>query len=170
MILLLSGIDVFVPSFDGTSYLEFLGLRRSVLTFTEIEIVFKPEAATGLILYNGYRSDRTGDFIALALRDGFFEFQYDLGTGPALLNSSAPLALHEWHTVKVTRTGRDGTLKVDDQRPVRGMSKGSYTQLTLTLDLFIGGHRNFDEVVTTADVSEPFKGCVQKVNNVVKCV
>ena len=43
------------------------------------------------------------------------------------------------------------------------MSNGAYTQLTLTLDLFIGGHRNFDEVAKSANVKEPFKGCVQKV-------
>ena len=44
------------------------------------------------------------------------------------------------------------------------MSNGAYTQLTLTLDLFIGGHRNFDEVAKSANVKEPFKGCVQKVS------
>ena len=78
-------IDIFVPSFDGTSYLQFLGLRRTVLMFTEIEIVFKPSDKDGLLLYNGYRTDRTGDYIALSLRGGFLEFRFNLGTGPALL-------------------------------------------------------------------------------------
>ena len=73
------------------------------------------------------------------------------------------LALDTWHSVKVTRTGRDGRMKVDNQQEVIGMAKGAYTQLTLTLDLFVGGHRNFDEIAKTANVRDSLKGCVQKV-------
>ena len=53
--------------------------------FTEIEIVFKPDAKDGLLLYNGYRTDRTGDYISLAMRDSYLEFRFNLGTGPAIL-------------------------------------------------------------------------------------
>ena len=81
-----------------------------------------------------------------------------------LYRSAEPLAIGQWHTAKVMRQGRDGKLKVDDQKEVHGMSKGAYTQLTLSLDLFVGGHRNFDEVAKSADVKVPFKGCVQKVS------
>jgi hypothetical protein len=74
-----------VPSFSGQSFLQFYGLRRSVLSFVTGEIVFKPESGDGLILYNGYTTDRTGDFISLALRRGYVEFRFDLGTGPAII-------------------------------------------------------------------------------------
>ena len=76
---------MFVPSFDGTSYLQYLGLRRTVLMLTEIEVVFKPDDKDGLLLYNGYRSDRTGDYISLAMKGGYLEFRFNLGTGPAVL-------------------------------------------------------------------------------------
>jgi len=57
-------------------------------------------------------------------------------------------------------------MQVDDQPVVSGQSTGSFTQLTLTLDLFIGGHRNFDETAAMADVRESFHGCIQKVSAV----
>ena len=79
------GIDIHVPAFNGNSYLQFFGLRRTVLSFAEIELVIKPTAKDGLILYNGYTTDRTGDFISLSMRDGYLEFRFDLGTGPAIV-------------------------------------------------------------------------------------
>jgi Laminin G domain len=73
------------------------------------------------------------------------------------------VALNEWHTVRMTRTGRYGTLKVDGGPTVEGRSQGSFTQLTLSLDLFIGGHRNYDETAKSADVDRSFTGCIQQV-------
>lgn len=88
---LFSGIDIHVPSFSGQSYLQFVGLRRTVLSFIEVEMVFKPESGDGLLFYNGYTTDRTGDFISLALRRGYLEFRFDLGTGPAIIRHAFPL-------------------------------------------------------------------------------
>ena len=65
--------------------MQYLGLRRTVLSFAEVEIVLKPEGPDGLIFYNGYTTDRTGDYIALALKNGYVEFTFDLGTGPAYI-------------------------------------------------------------------------------------
>jgi hypothetical protein len=62
-----------------------MGLRRSLLTYANIEMVFRPSEADGLLLYNGYATDGTGDFISLALRNGTVEFRFDLGTGPAVI-------------------------------------------------------------------------------------
>ena len=72
--------------------------------------------------------------------------------------------MNEWHIVRTSRTGRDGYMQVDNQAAVEGMSKGAYTQLTLTLDLFVGGHRNYDEVAKHANIKKSFKGCIQKVS------
>lgn len=81
----LSEIDVLIPSFDGHSYLQFVGLRRSVLSFSEIEIVFKAVDPNGLLLYNGYSTDGTGDFISAAITNSTVEYRFDLGTGPAII-------------------------------------------------------------------------------------
>jgi len=75
------------------------------------------------------------------------------------------VSLNEWHEVRFSRTGRNGNLRVDKSAAVEGMAKGAYNQLTLTLDLFIGGHRNFDEVAKNARLTKAFKGCIQKVVN-----
>jgi len=71
--------------------------------------------------------------------------------------------MNEWHSVKVSRSGRNGVLQVDAQPHVEGTSNGAFTQLTLTLDLFIGGHRNYDEVAKAAELSQSLHGCIQKV-------
>jgi len=78
-------IDVVVPFFGGHSFLQFTGLRRTVLTFAEIDVVFRPTDHDGLILYNGYSTDRSGDFLSLAMRDGYVEYRFNLGTGPAVI-------------------------------------------------------------------------------------
>ena len=70
---------MYVPQFLGSSYLQYHGLKRRALSFIELELVLKPLATDGLILYNGFSKDRIGDFISLALRDGYLEFRFDLG-------------------------------------------------------------------------------------------
>jgi len=61
------------------------------------------------------------------------------------------------------RHGPNGILQLDGEPAINGTAKGAFKQLTLTLDLFVGGHRNFDEVARNADVSKSFRGCIQKV-------
>lgn len=160
-------MSVHIPEFQGHSYLEFEGLGRKALLFLEIELVFKATKADGLILYNGYTVDRMGDFISLALHGGHLEFRFDLGTGPAVLRSEEPITLNQWHWVKISRTGMEGVLEIDNEVVAIGQSLGAFTQLTVTQSMFIGGHRNFDETSKLANVSVAFDGCIQKfrINN-----
>ena len=76
-----------MPSFrsDVPSYLQFVGLRRSVMIFSDLELVFKPLVVDGLLLYNGFAPDGGGDFLSIRLRNASVEIRYDLGTGPAVL-------------------------------------------------------------------------------------
>jgi len=57
------------------------------MTSCNVEVVFLPSTGDGLLLYNGYSTHRNGDFISLTLRDGFVEYCFDLGTGPAIIRS-----------------------------------------------------------------------------------
>jgi len=66
--------------------------------------------------------------------------------------------------VTLSRTGRHGSLLVDDHQVATGQSRGSFTQLTLALGFFVGGHRNFDETAAMADIHKSFRGCIQKVS------
>lgn len=74
-----------------------------------------------------------------------------------------PVSLKSWHRIKVSRTGLQGVLEVDDQIPVQGLSKGAYTQLTLLQPLFVGGHPDFDITSRHLNQSSSYQGCVQKV-------
>lgn len=56
-----------------------------MLMFTKVEMVFKPTDPNGMLLYNGYRTVTTGDFLSLSLINGYLEFMFDLGTGPATI-------------------------------------------------------------------------------------
>lgn len=48
-------------------------------------MVFLARGPSGLLLYNGQKTDGRGDFVSLALRDRHLEFRYDLGKGAAVL-------------------------------------------------------------------------------------
>lgn len=74
-----------MPSFNGSSHLQFIGFGDQETMFSEILIIIKPYEQNGLFLYNGERMDKTGDFISLNLVDGFVEFRFDLGSGAAIL-------------------------------------------------------------------------------------
>ncbi|XP_022241619.1 pikachurin-like isoform X2 [Limulus polyphemus] len=156
-------VELIVPFFNGSSYLQYSGLGSSALLFIEILMVFKPEGPDGILFYNGYKIDGAGDFMAIGLVDGFVEFRFDLGTGPAIVRSLEPVGMNEWHTLFVSRTGRNGILEVDSQPRVEGMSQGAFTQLSLPLNLYLGGVPDLDDVADKADIKSSFSGCIQKV-------
>jgi len=83
------------------------------LIWLEMEVVFKPSHEQGLILYNGNRNDGKGDFLALFLNQGFVEFAFDLGNGISSTRSVGVVSVGSWHTVSVSRTGREVYLSLD---------------------------------------------------------
>lgn len=50
-----------------------------------MEVVFLAKSPSGMIFYNGQKTDGKGDFISLALHDGYLEYRYDLGKGAAVI-------------------------------------------------------------------------------------
>ncbi|CAN8010414.1 unnamed protein product, partial [Ixodes pacificus] len=142
-------VDIVVPSFNGSSYLRFSGLGNAHLSFLDVQVAFKPLSPHGVFFYNGCKMDGTGDFVALQMANGYVEFRFDLSSGTAVLrqahallpslSSTSPVALGEWHTVRASRTGRLGSLSVDEQPRVEAHSPGAFTQLSLPLNLYLGG-------------------------------
>jgi len=55
-----------------------------------MSLVLMANDSNGLIFYNGQKTDGKGDFISLSLNDGYLEFRYDLGKGPAVIRSVTP--------------------------------------------------------------------------------
>lgn len=58
-----------------------LSLREKL----SMEVVFLAKSPSGMIFYNGQKTDGKGDFVSLALHDGYLEYRYDLGKGAAVL-------------------------------------------------------------------------------------
>ncbi|XP_076289141.1 pikachurin isoform X3 [Lasioglossum baleicum] len=156
-------VDLQVPSFNGSSYLRYPGLADTSLSWLELAVTLKPTAADGVILYNGHHSDATGDFIALYLSSAHVQFTFDLGTGPATLRSENPVRLGEWVEVRVSRTGRLASLEVEDDPPQEILAPGAFTQLSLPLNLYLGGAPSTDMYSPKMKTTASFVGCIQTV-------
>ncbi|XP_070144253.1 basement membrane-specific heparan sulfate proteoglycan core protein isoform X4 [Drosophila kikkawai] len=152
-----------IPQFrqEPRSYMSFPTLPDSSFKFN-FELTFRPESADGLLLFNG-QTRGTGDYIALSLKDRYAEFRFDFGGKPLLVRAEEPLALNEWHTVRVHRSRRDGYIQVDEQHPVAFPALLQVPQLDLIEDLYIGGVPNW-ELLPAEAVSQQtgFVGCISR--------
>ncbi|KAH8235981.1 hypothetical protein KR032_011790, partial [Drosophila birchii] len=152
-----------IPQFrqEPRSYMSFPTLPDSSFKFN-FELTFRPESADGLLLFNG-QTRGTGDYIALSLKDRYAEFRFDFGGKPLLVRAEEPLALNEWHTVRVHRSRRDGYIQVDEQHPVAFPALLQVPQLDLIEDLYIGGVPNW-ELLPEEAVSQQtgFVGCISR--------
>jgi len=110
------------------------------------------------LIYNGQKSDGTGDFFSLGLRRGVPEFRFDVGSGAAVIAASAPVTLNEWHTVKLNRTKKHGTMYVDGRGPYRGTSPGTFQGMDLAQLLYVGGVPDFETIHKDAGYRSGFIG------------
>ncbi|XP_078373536.1 basement membrane-specific heparan sulfate proteoglycan core protein-like [Oculina patagonica] len=155
-------IKVTVPKFTQRplSYLSLPTLTEEPLNFT-VEIVFAPEMADGLLLYNDQLTNGSvGDFISFGMSNGFAEFRFNLGFEPAIIRSQQPLRLYEWHTVILSRDEKEGNLTVDNKPPVTGISKGGSTGLNLNRQLYVGGVPDFSSISSLSGFKLGFVGCL----------
>ncbi|KAI1290249.1 Pikachurin [Halotydeus destructor] len=126
-------------------------------------MVFKPRALNGLLLYKGHRMNGGGDFVSINLIDGYVEFRFDPGNGPAVIKSLEPVKLNRWHKLTASRTSRLGTLLVDDQPEVGGYALGAFNQLSLPLNLFVGGVSDIQYVSRDSGLTSSFQGCIETI-------
>ncbi|XP_044524562.1 agrin [Gracilinanus agilis] len=161
----------FLPNFNGFSYLELKGLH----TFGDVrgekmamEVVFLARSPSGVLFYNGQKTDGKGDFVSLALHGGHLEYRYDLGKGAAVIRSKEPIALNKWTQVSLERNGRKGAMRVNDGDRVLGESPKSrkmpHTVLNLKEPLYVGGAPDFSKLARAAAVSGGFDGAIQMVS------
>ncbi|XP_039497795.1 basement membrane-specific heparan sulfate proteoglycan core protein isoform X32 [Drosophila santomea] len=152
-----------IPQFrqEPRSYMSFPTLPNSSFKFN-FELTFRPETSDGLLLFNG-QTRGSGDYIALSLKDRYAEFRFDFGGKPMLVRAEEPLALNEWHTVRVSRFKRDGYIQVDEQHPVAFPTLQQIPQLDLIEDLYIGGVPNW-ELLPADAVSQQvgYVGCISR--------
>ncbi|XP_052572618.1 agrin isoform X2 [Peromyscus californicus insignis] len=162
-----AGSRPFLADFSGFSYLELKGLHtfeRDLGEKMALEMVFLARGASGLLLYNGQKTDGKGDFVSLALHNRHLEFRYDLGKGAAVIRSKEPIALGTWIKVSLERNGRKGALQVGDGLRVLGESPVPHTMLNLKEPLYVGGAPDFSKLARGAAVSSGFDGAIQLVS------
>ncbi|NXU35218.1 AGRIN protein, partial [Drymodes brunneopygia] len=157
----------FLPDFNGASYLELNGLQSFVPDLQDkmsMELVFLARSPSGMIFYNGQKSDGKGDFVSLALHQGHLEYRYDLGKGAAVLRSREPVPLNTWVSVRLERSGRKGILRVNDGDTVMGESPVPHLVLNLKELLYVGGAPDFSRLARAAAISSGFQGAIQRIS------
>ena len=153
-------VNVTWPEFSGFSYLEFPAILSGFST-TNIYLEVRPTALDGLLLYSA--QDDGPDFVSLAMKNGLVEFQYDLGSGPALISSTVSLTLGDWHTIEASRTYSIGSLIINGSFPVYGSSQGSFMSLQLgDSSFYLGGVPDLSTLPESLQVAEGFTGCIRK--------
>ncbi|XP_068772364.1 basement membrane-specific heparan sulfate proteoglycan core protein isoform X3 [Struthio camelus] len=151
-----------VPYFTQTprSFLPLPTIKDAYKKF-EIQITFRPDAADGMLLYNGQRKSSGADFVSFGLVGGRPEFRFDAGSGMATIRHPTPLRLGEYHTVRLFRNLTQGSLALDGFPPVNGTSQGKFQGLDLNEELYLGGYPDYSVVAKTG-LSSGFVGCVRQ--------
>ncbi|KYO31536.1 agrin isoform C [Alligator mississippiensis] len=157
----------FLPEFNGFSYLELSGLQTFVPDMQEklsMEVVFLAKSPSGMIFYNGQKTDGKGDFVSLALHDGYLEYRYDLGKGAAVLRSKEPIPLNTWVSVFLERNERKGVMRINHGERVMGESPVPHAFLNLKEPLYVGGAPDFSKLARAAAISTSFDGALQRIS------
>ncbi|CAL1548003.1 unnamed protein product [Lymnaea stagnalis] len=145
-------------SFNGNGYAVFS--RGSLLKpdRTKVSFQFKTYATDALLFYMGYK-----DYFSVELRGGHIVFQYDLGSGAAVVKSSDVYNNGTWHKVSIDRNMKNGILILNDRtEEIQVESKGNLKTLETTDDIYLGG---FDSAVTLPNSVgiAGFDGCIKDI-------
>ncbi|XP_071805292.1 basement membrane-specific heparan sulfate proteoglycan core protein-like isoform X3 [Asterias amurensis] len=158
-----NGASVYEPSFSGNSFIAYPGLQES-LRKVQIAMMFKPTTTEdGILMFNGQNAKGKGDYITLVVRNGRVVFQYDSGTGPAIIESTKNLTAGQWYSLVAERNSREGSLVIDSGEAVKGRSPGSSRGLNLKMLMYLGGLDPMYEVPADLGVEKGFKGCIAEI-------
>ena len=145
--------------FTGASYIMLAPLSNSV-TRTNIELSFRTFHTEGiLLLWLGHT-----DWLSLAIVGQHLEVKYELGSGPALLRSSSPVVLGEWHSLVFRRYHQDGILQLDREEPVTTRSRGRNKSLNIRDNVYLGGHPLSNTTSYLLGTASGLVGCIRNVN------
>ena len=103
------------------------------------------------------------DFLSVSVVNGFVEFRYNLGSGPAVLRSLKKVILGMWHSVNVKRYHRDSVLVMDNDPEVLGSVHGDLKSLDLSSSTYIGNVPNLlDQAAFNMGTSRGLVGCIRR--------
>lgn len=159
----MDGELVTTPLFNGkASYIAYPQLTN-IHDDLRVELEFKPQDANGLMFFSGGKKMKVEDFVAISMVNGHVEFRYELGTGQAILLSSEPVSIGQWHRVVAERNKKAGYLRVDQGQVERRTSPGKAQGLNIHTSMFLGGVPNMDFLPKPANISQMFEGCIGEV-------
>ncbi|XP_064642356.1 agrin-like isoform X19 [Lineus longissimus] len=154
-------VAIIVPQFAGTSYMELRKIPNANMDLT-IEMDFRTLNGDGILLYNGNNVKGGGDFLSLAMKDGYLEFRFDLGSGIAVVKSRKKIALKEFHQITAYRAGQTGILKIDDEKDVISTSPGDLRSLNLNEPLYLGYIPELSKgIIEDIGLDMGLVGCIQ---------
>ncbi|XP_071834304.1 neurexin-1-like isoform X4 [Apostichopus japonicus] len=118
----------------------------------DIFFEFRTNEPNSVLMYNRGQgsSGAIQDFFGFELLNGFIYLILNLGSGGIRHKAATfPLNDGEWHSVRLTRKGNQGTVSVDGQIDENGegsfVTPGDSTHLNLGDSLVVGGINNEDE-------------------------
>ncbi|CAL4097372.1 unnamed protein product, partial [Meganyctiphanes norvegica] len=149
-----------VPSFTGASFLEIIKIKA--YNKVQIELEFRSFTDSGILLYSQQVKDGSGDYISLALVDGYIEFRYNLGSGPAVIRSHQRIEKNSFHRIVAKRYQKDGILQLDDFEDATGRAPGRLKSLDLRGPTYIGYIPSEEKRIwENTGTSEGFVGCLK---------
>ncbi|XP_014252287.1 laminin subunit alpha [Cimex lectularius] len=145
------------------SRIEYMSLPGKLRAKYEFTVDIKTTAHYGIIFFASNK--HFTDYISLLLMDGMIAYIFNCGSGEAYIHSTFPINDNEWHTITFKRTHESGSLIIDNQDAIEGMSEGSTKTLNVTPPYFIGG---LDPAIAqdipaniVKGVKESFDGCIK---------
>ncbi|XP_048508165.1 basement membrane-specific heparan sulfate proteoglycan core protein isoform X9 [Athalia rosae] len=149
-------------AFHGDGWLE---LDRSVMVHEEEKELIGFEISTnksnGVIMWHGQTPAELSpnDYISLAVVDGYVEYQYNLGSGPAVIRVTAQKVDDgERHRIVLKRQGSEGSIELNGEHTESGASDGLQQMLNARGSVYLGGVPDY--AMTFERYQDGFSGCI----------
>ncbi|XP_059361724.1 neurexin 2b isoform X5 [Carassius carassius] len=147
-------IEATVLSYDGSMYLKILIPSTLHTEAEDVALRFMSQRAYGLLMAttskesaDTLRLELDGGRVKLTVNLDCIRIDCNLSKGPEILMAGQKLNDNEWHSVKVTRRGRNLQLSVDNVT-VEGQMTGDHTRLEFhNIETGIMTERRFISVV-----------------------
>ena len=148
----------------GSGYLELsktLLPHASAMDPESFSFTFSTLISDALLIWQGQDElmGNGGDFIAVALRDGFPILEYELGDGPVSINIGEVANDDSVHKITIEREGKAATLIFDDIHRAEGKSQGALQMLNTRGNIFLGGGPGDVSTMTGGRFTTSLTGC-----------
>lgn len=131
--------EITSPYFDGKSLIVMKLRDRNMRVYFKYEIIFRPQAETGVLLYCGAKNTSAStDFFSIVLEDGFVVFRFELGSGVTRVTSKEKVIMNDWNKLMFQRDKKQGWLELNS---IRSYNKSEKKSEDMNVDgyFYIGG-------------------------------